>query len=140
MFIGSLGSLADELEIDVKVANVSVESENIDYVEDIESFKQSLYGNVLEIVNFVIKGILQDRVLVLFIDIIGIIKFIGLFNRVGLDKSESRSLVGDSFRWRKNVYSVEKIIKIFEVSEKLFSNGIINEGENVNLNFVVVEK
>lgn len=39
IFIGSLGSLADELEIDVKVANVSVESENIDYVEDIESFK-----------------------------------------------------------------------------------------------------
>lgn len=39
MFIGSLGSLADELEIDIKVANVSVESENIDYVEDIESFK-----------------------------------------------------------------------------------------------------
>lgn len=78
--------------------------------------------------------------LVLFIDIIGIIKFIGLFNRVGLDKSESRSLVGDSFRWRKNVYSVEKIIKIFEVIEKLFSNGIIDEGENVNLNFVVVEK
>lgn len=78
--------------------------------------------------------------LVLFIDIIGIIKFIFLFNRVGLDKSESRSLVGDLFRWRKNVYSVEKIIKIFEVSEKLFSNGIIDEGENVNLNFVVVEK
>lgn len=39
MFIGSLGSLVDELEIDIKVANVSVESENIDYVEDIESFK-----------------------------------------------------------------------------------------------------
>uniref|UniRef100_K1Q6Y2 Uncharacterized protein n=1 Tax=Magallana gigas TaxID=29159 RepID=K1Q6Y2_MAGGI len=138
--IGSLGSLADELETDVKAVNVSVESENTDHVEDIESFKQSLYGNVSETSNSVTKGISQDRVLAPFTDITGIIKSTGLSNRVGSDKSESRSLVGDSSRWRKNVHSAEKTTKIPEVSEKSLSNGITNEGENVNSNSVAAEK
>ncbi|XP_065939030.1 uncharacterized protein [Magallana gigas] len=138
--IGSLGSLADELETDIKAANVSVESENTDHVEDIESFKQSLYGNVSETANSVTKGISQDRVLAPFTDITGIIKSTGLSNRVGSDKSESRSLVGDSSRWRKNVHSAEKTTKIPEVSEKSLSNGITDEGENVNSNSVAAEK
>lgn len=138
--IGSLGSLADELETDVKVANVSVESENTDHVEDIESFKQSLYGNVSETANSVTKDTLQDRVLAPFTDITGIIKSTGLSNRVGSNKSESRNLVGDSSRWRKNVNSAEKTTKIPEVSEKPPSNGITNESENVNSNSVAAEK
>ncbi|XP_022299878.2 uncharacterized protein LOC111108355 isoform X1 [Crassostrea virginica] len=136
--IGTLGSLADEAESsEVKVQDVSVESDGTDHIEDIESFKQSLYGTVSVTNGSGIKNVSSDKVLIPFTDISGIISP-PVSRRAPPSKSENRTQIGDSSRWRKNVpeKSPEKInpvtVSIEETINKDLPHDAVENGVTVS--------
>ncbi|XP_062617675.1 uncharacterized protein LOC134279321 isoform X2 [Saccostrea cucullata] len=116
---GSPGCPGDELEAGVKPQDVSVESESADHTEDIESFKQSLYGTTKT------KTTQQGKVLVPFTDPSSLIDSSKLSNRIMTSsKSESKGKLGDSARWRKNVPQSKDKTTVLNGEKYETSNGL----------------